>query len=155
MTKKGKNSAWKCEIFRIVLKKSPEKISGRKSQVFFGKYLKKVIGNLAYPEMVFTKSSGYKSKLMAPEINWARVGLESHCEALAFQSYILRIDLCHKTYAIINSHLLRWDHIWNLSDPHHPRVITRAHRFRGTILQIPRFTAARQMKFRGSLRLHS
>src|SRR6218665_2785517 len=58
MTKKGQKFGSKWEIFGIVLKKrSPEKnrVENRK---FFGKYLiKQVIGNLAYPEMLFTKKA--------------------------------------------------------------------------------------------------
>jgi len=41
------------------------KISGRKSQDFFGKYLRKqVIGNLAYPEMLFTKKTCLRQNII-------------------------------------------------------------------------------------------
>jgi len=46
------------KYFGIILKKDHQKnISGRKSQVFWVNIEKKVIGNLAYREMLFYKES--------------------------------------------------------------------------------------------------
>ena len=57
MTKKGQKFGLKMGIFLgLYLKKDHRKKFRVENRKFFGKYLKKqVIGNLAYPEMLFTK----------------------------------------------------------------------------------------------------
>jgi len=57
MTKKGQTFDWKKEIFGIILKKRSSEKFRVGNRNFLVKCLKKVIGNLAYREMLFSKKA--------------------------------------------------------------------------------------------------
>src|SRR6218665_85941 len=61
MTKKGQKFGLKMgNFFGLCLKKDHRKKFRVENRKFFGRYLKKqVIGNLVYPEMLFTKKALY------------------------------------------------------------------------------------------------